>query len=145
MFGLRNGRRGAHPVAVPEPITPMPPSAAVLARQRELGRKARSPLRMWLASGGWVAIAAPIAIIALAAITVGLSRTGELLIGVASPADGDGQWWQITLSWLVGVIGWLGVPALVGAVVGYFVTVRLGSYRARSRDDIINGDGVEHE
>lgn len=100
---------------------------------------------MWLAAGGWLAILVPTVVIGFGVFFLGLPRTGDLLLGTTSPVVPDERWRESTISWLVALTGWLAVPALVGAITGYVVTVKLSSYRARTREDILNGPGLEHE
>ena len=128
-FGARDATRAREPG---------PPSAAVIARQKAVAKRARSPLRVWFTKGGWVLLAVPMALVMVACVVSGPARTGELLLGVSSPVTPHGDWVSTTLSWLVGVIGWLGVPVIVGALVGYAVTVKLSSYRSRSFEEIAN-------
>jgi hypothetical protein len=136
--GIFAGGRGSRSRDATRNHEPGPPSAAIIARQKAVAKRARSPLRVWIGSGGWAAIGAPLLLIAASVVVTGPSRTGELLLGVASPATLDHGWVMVGLSWLVGAIGWLGVPAIVGALVGYTVTVKLSSYRSRSYDEIAN-------
>lgn len=104
-----------------------------------------SPLQRWIWSGGWVAIVIPTALVVATAFVVGAARTGEILLGVVSPVRTSADWPETSLSWAVAAIGWLAAPILIGTVVGYVITRRLSSYRSRTRDDILNGPGLEHE
>ncbi len=65
-----------------------------------------------------------------------LDQAAELLVGTASPHDADFDAIQAGAAWGISVLGWLGVPALTGGVVGYFVSAQLGSYRSRTLEEI---------
>lgn len=128
----------APPAPAPAPPLSPPPttSAAVIARQKEIGRRARSPFVAWLVHGGWVLVALPLLVVGVGVTVLGLPQAVELLIGVASPHDTDFDVLQAVAAWCTSIVGWLAVPALTGGVVGYFVSARLGSYRSRTLDEI---------
>ena len=91
---------------------------------------------MWIRNGGWLPIVIVLAVVVVGVLVLGPSDAGELLIGVASPADVVAEWWIVLLAWIVAIVGWLIIPILVGTLVGYLVTSRLSTYRAKTEDEI---------
>ncbi|MEU1050633.1 DUF6313 family protein [Streptomyces sp. NPDC005897] len=75
--------------------------------------------------GGWYCIAWGL---------LGWSDAWDLLVGRATPRNAPYPW----LSWPLSVVGWLAVPAFVGAVVGYWVTSRVEDRRTATEEDFIN-------
>ena len=137
----RRDRAGLDPATfVPESASP-----AVVATQRQMARRARSSLLVWLSKGGWIALAIPVLIVLVSGIVLGPSRTGELLLGVTSPIRGADGWLDALVAWSVATIGWLGAPALVGAIVGYSLASTLSSYRSRTLEEIIHSVGRSDE
>ena len=131
--------------AAPKPVVPQAASAAVLAWQKEIARESRTPLTLWLLSGGWIAFAVPIAIVGAGFLVLGPSLTGELLLGLTSPAIEKGRPFELALAWVIAVVGWGAVPTIVGAVAGYLVSARLGRYRSRTMEQIAGEDGFDGE
>jgi hypothetical protein len=144
---LRRILRGGSAAPGIDPLTFVPEAAspAVVATQAKLGRSTRSPVVVWFSKGGWIALAAP-ALLALACcFLVGAARTGELLLGVTSPVRATDAVAVSLVSWLTAIVGWLGVPVLVGGVVGHSIASTLSSYRSRTMEEIVHSVGPTDE
>lgn len=126
-------------------VVPQPPSAAVLSRQKEIGRGSRGPFAMWFWRGGWGVFLTLAVVVAIGAITLGPALSAEILIGVESPHVASAGAWTAIVRWTVALTGWLAVPAVVGAVVGYFVGAAMSSYRSRTLDEIASEQRLERE
>lgn len=100
---------------------------------------------MWFSRGGWIALAAPALLAVVCCFLVGPARTGELLLGVTSPARPTDGVMVLLVSWLTAIVGWLGVPVLVGGVVGHSVASTLSSYRSRTMEEIVHSVGPTDE
>lgn len=138
-FRRRKSRTAPVPLA-----DPLDPTAAVRALQRESARDALSPVTAWILRGGWAVIAVPAVVLLLGALALGPSLAGELLLGLATPADLGGGWYRVTIGWLTAITGWSVIPALIGAVAGYVFARTLDRYRPLTEDEImdqVDGEG----
>ncbi|MEU0586107.1 DUF6313 family protein [Streptomyces sp. NPDC006132] len=88
---------------------------------------AMSRLRHWLWRAKWIFVGI-MALFAAAGAVMGWSDTWETLVGRRSPKNAAYPY----LSWPLSVIGWVALPALVGAVIGYLMTAQANRRRTRS-------------
>ncbi|KFF58314.1 hypothetical protein JF66_19465 [Cryobacterium sp. MLB-32] len=77
-------------------------------------------------------------IILLGFAVTGFPRGYELLSGLQSPAGVNETPLVSAAAWTLSIIGWIAVPALIGAIVGYSVGAQIGRHRSRSRSDLFH-------
>lgn len=116
-------------------LRPTAETEAERALRQKLRTKARSPLQRWMRlvwpwMAGWCALAA------LGCIAVGVAPAYELMAGLTSPVGNDEMLPTIS-SWFFSVSGWLLIPTMVGAVVGYVVSTRVSSFRSKSMETVL--------
>ena len=122
-----------------EALMPDTASPAVLALQKTVAKHARGTLSVWFGRVGWMLAAGTGLLLVLSGLVVGWEATGEVLIGVTSPAAEYLTPLAAVMRWAVALVGWLAVPALMGAVVGYAVSQQAKSVRGRTLDEIEAG------
>ncbi|MGN9844177.1 DUF6313 family protein [Nonomuraea sp. H19] len=100
----------------PSSSSPAPRSQRKPLRQRWASRLAgfRS-LGKWLwREMKWLLIAV-VALFLISGLVIGWVEAYEILVGIRSPSNAK----YSVLAWVLSVVGWIIVPALIGAVVGY--------------------------
>ncbi|MCK3769759.1 hypothetical protein MZK47_08770 [Microbacterium aerolatum] len=120
---------------------PATPSKTVLDLQKKMGRQNRSLFAEWMRRVGWIPALVILVVVVASGFFVGIPQTGELLLGVASPHVAGSPILQTALRWAVSITGWLVIPVTVAGVTGYFISLRLQSFRPLTDDEISRGEG----
>jgi hypothetical protein len=79
----------------------------------------------WLMRRGWIIIVLIAAWFGVVWGLLGWSDAWDFLVGRATPRNASYPW----ATWPLSVLGWLVVPAFVGAVTGYVVTSQVDKRR----------------
>lgn len=131
MFGRR-----VPPKEEPMP-EPTPESDAEKALRATVPDMARSRVSTWMRRRGWQIVLPSVLLVAACTLATGWPTAFELMVGLRSPAEITEFPGSIG-AWVLAVVGWLGVPAVVGGTVGYFVGGQVARVRALSEQDIVN-------
>ncbi|MFI6864345.1 DUF6313 family protein [Streptomyces sp. NPDC050421] len=65
---------------------------------------------------------------------IGWANAYTILTGITSPTDVHPQW----SAWLLSLIGWAAMPAIIGAGAGYVITEQIQAHHARELDDVLD-------
>ncbi|MEW1927514.1 DUF6313 family protein [Streptomyces sp. NPDC088360] len=116
----------------PDPV-PLEPTWGEQARDmfRSLSRLNRP--RYWLATKGSVWLAAICLLYGTGGAVLGWRSAYEVLVGLQAPGDARVPAYGYVLS----VLGWLLVPALIGGAVGYLVTHQIEQRRTVDAQELL--------
>ncbi|MBN1174501.1 MAG: hypothetical protein JXA67_20200 [Micromonosporaceae bacterium] len=97
-----------------------------------------SNLRQWLMCFGVPVLVFLALTTAMGCVFFGFEGTYAIMAGVARPE----QVTDSSIVWLFGFVGWLFVPAFVGALVASIVSRQIAYIRRQTLDEILAGFGV---
>ena len=109
----------------------------VRRRLRALG--AYSGIRHWLLVRGSVVLGALLVLYVTNGMINGWKIAYDVAIGITSP--GDEVVAMPAPAWLLSVAGWLGAPAVFGAVAGAVVSIAIGERRRQSISEALGRPG----
>lgn len=70
----------------------------------------------------------------LSGFLTGWGDAYEVLAGIDSPADADHQW----VAWPLALMGWAAIPALIGGLAGYLITVQIQNHQSRELAEVLD-------
>jgi hypothetical protein len=86
----------------------------------------------WLVRRGWI-VPAVVGVWYVAAWAIlGWSDAWDVLVGRATPRNGRYPW----VEWPLSVLGWILVPAFIGAVTGYLLNADIEKRRHATEEEI---------
>ncbi|MFJ2094700.1 DUF6313 family protein [Streptomyces sp. NPDC087901] len=118
----------------PPPGGPPPPRRRQRLRARWAARHALPRFGFWLLSRGVVVLAICGVLYALNGFLIGWANAYEVMIGITSPAAIHPQW----CAWGLSLIGWVAIPAIVGAAAGYVITEQIQAHHAREMGEVLD-------
>jgi len=122
------------------PLRPPPPDTLQDRLRRRLrALSAYTGLRHWLIVRGTPLIVGSVALYVTNGFVIGWKNAYDVTIGITSP--GDARISASALAWTLSLVGWLGAPAVAGAVAGTIITVAMKNRRQRPIDEVLADDG----
>jgi hypothetical protein len=91
-------------------------------------------LPYWLVFRGGPILLGVAATFVISGCMIGWGDSYDILAGIESPrSSGDNA-----ATWMLSLIGWLGVPSLIGAVAGHIVSAGITARRKATYDEIVD-------
>jgi hypothetical protein len=106
----------------------------ILVRRWWAARRLHEGITYWFIIFGAPSSVVLLAVILSSGLANGWWQTYELVVGIASPKTSAAPFLALTAS----ILGWLFVPATIGALAGFFVERQITSYRDQTIQQTID-------
>lgn len=105
-----------------------------LARNVWRSRAQLGQLPYWLVFRGGPIFLGVAAAFVVSGVMIGWGDSYDVLLGIESPRSSGNN----AATWILSLVGWLGVPSLIGAVAGHIVSAGITARRKATYDEIVD-------
>ena len=117
-------------------LPPPPPrlKPRQLARNVWRSRAQLGQLPYWLVFRGGPIFLGVAAAFVVSGVMIGWGDSYDVLLGIESPRSSGNN----AATWILSLVGWLGVPSLIGAVAGHIVSAGITARRKATYEEIVD-------